>query len=97
VPELVPHDQIPAAAQLSSINVNHARAIGPAIAGVLIAFIGLGSVFVLDAATRRLGSGGYGLLLCALGVSPLVVLAWLGTLIAGVDVEAPNTMPGYSK
>jgi MFS family permease len=51
VPELVPRDQIPAAAQLSSINVNLARAIGPAIAGVLIGYIGVGAVFGLDAAT----------------------------------------------
>ena len=51
VPELVPRDQIPAAAQLSSINVNLARAIGPAIAGILIAYIGVGAVFALDAAT----------------------------------------------
>ncbi len=51
VPELVPREQIPAAAQLSSINVNLARAIGPAIAGVLIAYIGVGAVFALDAAT----------------------------------------------
>lgn len=51
VPELVPHNQIPAAAQLSSINVNLARAIGPAIAGILIGYIGVGAVFVLDAVT----------------------------------------------
>jgi len=51
VPELVPRDQIPAAAQLSSISVNIARAIGPAAAGILIAHIGVGAVFALDAAT----------------------------------------------
>lgn len=51
VPELVPRDHLPAAAQLSSINVNIARAIGPAIAGILIEYIGVGAVFVLDAAT----------------------------------------------
>ena len=34
VPELVPRDQIPAAAQLSSININLARVIGPAVAGI---------------------------------------------------------------
>ncbi len=51
VPELVPRDQIPAAAQLSSININLARAIGPAIAGILIAYLGVGAVFALDAAT----------------------------------------------
>ena len=51
VPELVPRDQIPAAAELSSINVNLARAIGPAIAGILIVYVGVGGVFVIDAAT----------------------------------------------
>src|SRR5271165_547721 len=51
VPELVPRDQIPAAAQLSSISINLARAIGPAIAGILIAALGVGAVFAIDAAT----------------------------------------------
>ena len=51
VPELVPRDEIPAAAQLSSINVNLARAIGPALAGVLITAIGVGALFALNAAT----------------------------------------------
>jgi predicted MFS family arabinose efflux permease len=51
VPELVPREQIPAAAQLSSINVNLARAIGPALAGILIAAIGVGALFALNAAT----------------------------------------------
>ncbi|MCW2522269.1 MAG: transrane transporter [Frankiales bacterium] len=51
VPELVPREQIPAAAELSSINVNLSRAIGPAIAGFLIVGVGVGGVFVIDAAT----------------------------------------------
>jgi predicted MFS family arabinose efflux permease len=51
VPELVPRDQIPAAAQLSSININLARAVGPAIAGILITYLGVGAVFGVDAAT----------------------------------------------
>jgi MFS family permease len=51
VPELVPREQIPAAAQLSSININLARAIGPALAGILIARIGVGAVFVINAST----------------------------------------------
>src|SRR5208283_2611111 len=51
VPELVPRDQITAAAQLSSINVNLARAIGPALAGIVIAAIGVGALFALNAAT----------------------------------------------
>lgn len=51
LPELVPRDQIPAAVQLGSVNVNIARVLGPAIAGVLVAAIGVGAVFALNAAT----------------------------------------------
>jgi predicted MFS family arabinose efflux permease len=51
IPELVPRSQIASAATLGSISVNLARAIGPAIAGVLIARIGVGAVFAINAAT----------------------------------------------
>ena len=51
VPEMVPRPQVPAAAALSSININLARAIGPAIAGLLVARIGVAAVFGLNAAT----------------------------------------------
>ncbi|GAA1441868.1 MFS transporter [Leifsonia poae] len=51
VPELVPRAQIANAAALSSIGVNVARAIGPAVAGALIAFIGVPAVFLIDTAT----------------------------------------------
>lgn len=51
IPELVPRSQIAAASTLGSISVNLARAIGPAIAGVLIARIGVGAVFAINAAT----------------------------------------------
>ncbi len=51
VPELVPTEQIPAAIQLTSININIARAVGPAISGVLISVLGVGAVFALNAAT----------------------------------------------
>jgi MFS family permease len=51
VPDLVPHPQVPAASALSSININLARAIGPAIAGLLVAQIGVAAVFGLNAAT----------------------------------------------
>ena len=37
VPELVPREDVSSAVQLNSINVNIARAVGPAIAGILIA------------------------------------------------------------
>ena len=45
VPDMVPRPQVPAAAALGSINVNLARAIGPAIAGLLVARIGVAAVF----------------------------------------------------
>ena len=54
VPDLVPRPQIPAAASLGSVNINLARAVGPAIAGVLIALTGVASVFALDAVTLLL-------------------------------------------
>jgi MFS family permease len=50
IPNLVPRNQIAAASTLGSISVNVARAIGPAIAGVLIARIGVGAVFAINAA-----------------------------------------------
>jgi MFS family permease len=50
VPDLVPRRQLHAAAALSSISVNLARAVGPAIAGVVIARAGVGAVFALNAA-----------------------------------------------
>src|SRR5258705_13457252 len=37
VPELVPADELPSAVALNSIGINVSRAIGPAIAGVLVA------------------------------------------------------------
>jgi MFS family permease len=49
VPELVPRKQIRAATALSSISINIARAVGPAIAGVLIARAGAGAVFAVNA------------------------------------------------
>ncbi|WP_166404834.1 MFS transporter [Labedella endophytica] len=49
VPEIVPRALIADAASLSSIAVNIARAIGPALAGVLIASLGIPFVFALNA------------------------------------------------
>ncbi len=51
VPELVPRDQLRAASALGSISINLARLVGPALAGVLIAKIGVPAVFALNAAT----------------------------------------------
>jgi MFS family permease len=48
IPELVPRQQLPAAAGLGSVSVNVARAVGPAIAGVLVARLGVAAVFALN-------------------------------------------------
>jgi MFS family permease len=48
-PELVPRNQIAAAAGLGGVTVNGARAIGPALAGVLLAATGTSVVFGLNA------------------------------------------------
>jgi MFS family permease len=50
IPEIVPRSQLPAASALGSISINLARAIGPAIAGVLIAQAGVGVVFAVNTA-----------------------------------------------
>ncbi|MCS5732785.1 MFS transporter [Herbiconiux daphne] len=49
VPEIVPVRDIPSAASLSSTGVNIARAIGPAVAGVVVAQFGVAAVFLLNA------------------------------------------------
>jgi MFS family permease len=49
VPELVPADELSSAVALNSIGINVSRAIGPAIAGVLVATVGAWLVFALDA------------------------------------------------
>lgn len=48
-PDLVPSEQIPAAAALGSMSLNGARSIGPAIAGVLVSLSGPTLVFALNA------------------------------------------------
>jgi MFS family permease len=50
IPDLVPRSELPSASALGSISVNVGRAIGPAIAGILIARIGVGAVFALNTA-----------------------------------------------
>ena len=49
VPDLVRSDELPAAIALNSIGINVARAIGPAIAGLLVAAVGPWLVFALNA------------------------------------------------
>jgi MFS family permease len=54
VPDMVPRPQVASAAALNSISINLARAIGPAIAGLLVAQIGVAAVFALNTATLLL-------------------------------------------
>jgi MFS family permease len=51
IPDLVPRAQIRAAAILGSVSVNVGRVVGPAVAGLLIAGIGVAPVFALNAAS----------------------------------------------
>lgn len=50
-PELVPREQIPQASSLAAVNMNVARAVGPALGGLLVAAAGAGWVFALNAAS----------------------------------------------
>jgi MFS family permease len=51
IPELVPRSQLDGAATLSALSINLARAVGPAVAGLLIARAGVPAVFALNVAT----------------------------------------------
>jgi MFS family permease len=54
IPDLVPTRELKSAAALGSIGVNIARAIGPAIAGLLISHLGVTYVFAINASTFAL-------------------------------------------
>jgi MFS family permease len=49
VPALVPSDELPQAAALSSVGMNSARLIGPAIGGALVMLVGSGPTFFVAA------------------------------------------------
>src|SRR3954447_6242050 len=51
IPDLVPRPQLPSASALGAISMNLARAVGPAVAGVLIAQVGPTAVFAFNTAT----------------------------------------------
>ncbi|WP_335941324.1 MFS transporter [Streptomyces sp. PTD5-9] len=50
-PELVPREQIPSAAALGGVNMNLARAVGPALGGLVVALAGTATVFAVNAAS----------------------------------------------
>ena len=49
IPETVPREELPASVGLGSVAINIARAVGPAIAGVIIVAGGPGPVFLINA------------------------------------------------
>jgi MFS family permease len=51
VPDLVPRQELTAAVTLNSLSMNLTRAVGPAIAGALVAMAGVAPVFFLNAAS----------------------------------------------
>jgi MFS family permease len=61
IPELVPREELPAAAALGAVSINVARAVGPAIAGLLISHVGVTAVFAVNTASFL----AYGLLVAA--------------------------------
>ncbi|MBG0566165.1 MFS transporter [Actinoplanes sp. NEAU-A11] len=62
IPEIVPHDELPAASALGAVNTNLARSAGPAVGGLLVAHLGSAAVFALNA--------------LSFAVFALVLLAW---------------------
>ncbi len=51
LPELVPKEDLASASALNGIEFNFARAVGPALAGVVIAASGVGTAFAINAAS----------------------------------------------
>jgi predicted MFS family arabinose efflux permease len=51
IPELVPRSELPAAVALNGVGINIARAVGPALAGIVVAVIGPEAVFLINAAS----------------------------------------------
>ena len=49
MPELVPKTELPSAIALNSMGFNVARAVGPALGGLVVAAIGAGAAFILNA------------------------------------------------
>ncbi|MEM9127169.1 MAG: MFS transporter [Pseudomonadota bacterium] len=52
VPSLIPRDNLQSAIALNSMGINISRAIGPALAGVLIVSVGLSTPFVVNAVSH---------------------------------------------
>ena len=68
VGDLVPRDEVPAAVTLNGVNFNIARALGPAIGGLIVAAAGAKIAFLVNAACNLVTIG--------------VLLAWRGKIIS---------------
>ena len=51
IPDLVPRDEVPEAVTLGAVALNVTRGVGPALGGVVVATIGSGGTFLLNAAS----------------------------------------------
>lgn len=54
--EMVGRDELPNAVTLNSVMVNVARAVGPGIAGLLVALVGSGLCFIINGGSRSCSS-----------------------------------------
>src|SRR5882724_241229 len=52
VPQLVPREDLPDAVALNSVGINISRAIGPALAGIIIGLVGVAAPFWLNAVSN---------------------------------------------
>jgi MFS family permease len=85
VPDLVPRDFLQNAVTLNSVQFNVARAVGPMVAGLLIAFVGAGICFLINALS-------FVLVLIA-----LLVMTSADTAPASIHEERPGLFAGFSE
>src|SRR5215217_6063297 len=72
VMEMVGKDELVNAVSLNSTEINLARVIGPAIAGILIASVGLAACFLINGLSFRQGPATYAAMTAAMGLGAVV-------------------------
>jgi MFS family permease len=85
VPELVPRDFLQNAVTLNSVQFNVARAAGPMLAGVLIAYVGAGICFLINA------------LSFVLVLMALLVMTSADTAPETIHEERPGVVAGFNE
>src|SRR5205085_639488 len=87
IPELVTRDELPAAVALGGVAMNVARAVGPALGGLLVSALGPGGVFLLNATSFL----GVVVVLARLPIDRLLAIATVLFAIASAGLAvAPN-------